>query len=65
MQAVRRQTEDGFGALSDLMDVLHQKKFERLVVEPLSFDLSVAFAGGYMSRHSSLMQQLGVLAHPR
>ena len=30
------------------MNVLHEKEVEQLVVEPLSFDLSVAFAG----RHS-------------
>jgi hypothetical protein len=41
------QTEDGLDALSDLMDVLHEKEVEQVVVEPLSFDLSVAFAGGY------------------
>jgi hypothetical protein len=48
MQAAEAaQTEDGLDALSDLMDVLHEKEVQKLVVEPLSFDLSVAFAGGY------------------
>jgi hypothetical protein len=41
------QTEDGFDALSDLMNVLHEKEVEQVVVDPLSFDLSLAFAGGY------------------
>jgi hypothetical protein len=29
------------------MDVLHEKEVEQLMVEQLSFDLIVAFAGGY------------------
>jgi hypothetical protein len=41
------QTEGGLGALSDLMNVLHEKEVEQVVVDPLSFELSIAFAGGW------------------
>ena len=41
------QTEDGLDALSGLMDGLHEKEVEQVVVDPVSFDLSVSFAGGY------------------
>jgi hypothetical protein len=40
-------TDDGLDALSELMDVLHEKPVEQVVLEPLTYDLSVAFAGGY------------------
>jgi len=48
MQAAEAaKAESGLNARSDLMDVLHEKVVEQVVVEPLSFDLNVAFAGGY------------------
>ncbi len=33
--------------VSACLDVLHQKAVEQIVIEPLTYDLRVTFAGGY------------------
>jgi hypothetical protein len=45
--AAASDTEEGLNAVSMLMDLIHRKVIEQVVVEPLTFDLSVEFAGGY------------------
>jgi hypothetical protein len=48
MQAAETSESEGeLDVVSACMDVLHQKPVEQIVIEPLTRDLRVTFAGGY------------------